>query len=56
MKIDTPLLDRWPKGYEHGRFYLVTGAVVIRAKGKPMLRLKEPAPPELPAPKGAKRR
>jgi hypothetical protein len=35
-----PLLEAWPKGYEHGGFRLDGDAVLIFAQGKPTLRLK----------------
>jgi hypothetical protein len=38
-KIDQPLLEAWPAGYEHGSFRLCGDGVLLSAKGKPTLQL-----------------
>jgi hypothetical protein len=40
-KIDQPLLAVWPAGYEQGAFRVVSGGVLLTAKGMPTLFLRE---------------
>jgi hypothetical protein len=41
QKIDQPLLEAWPTGYESGRFRLVPDGVLLSAAGKPSLPIKD---------------
>jgi hypothetical protein len=36
-----PLLKAWPAGYEQGAFRVVSGGVLLSAKGMPTLFIKE---------------
>jgi hypothetical protein len=37
----TPLIEKWPEGYERGSFRLVPGAALLSAAGRPTLRIEE---------------
>ena len=41
QKIDQPLLEAWPAGYEQGSFRVVSGGVLLSAKGMPTLFIQE---------------
>ena len=41
QKIDQPLLEAWPTGYENCTFRVVDGGVLLSAKGMPTLFIQE---------------